>query len=88
MKIKELQLKEFTEDLNTINSEIERIKAKLTVELNKNNDDETIKFFNLKLLQYFESKEKVKEFIKKLDNEIEKEKLEGELLNDQLVNAQ
>ena len=70
MQIKELQLKEFNEDLNTINSEIERIKAKLTVELNKNNDDETIKFFNLKLLQYFESKDKVKEFIKKLDEEL------------------
>lgn len=70
MNIKELQIKEFKEDLDTINSEIERIKAKLTVELNKNNDDETIKFFNLKLLQYFESKDKVKEFIKKLDEEL------------------
>lgn len=70
MNIKELQIKEFNEDLETINSEIERIKAKLTIELNKNNDDETIKFFNLKLLQYFESKVKVKEFIKKLEEEI------------------
>lgn len=70
MDIKELQIKEFNEDLETINNEIERIKAKLTIELKKNNDDETIKFFNLKLLQYFESKEKVKEFIKKLEEEI------------------
>ena len=74
MKIKELQIKEFSEDLNTINSEIERIKTKLTIELNKNNDEETIKFFNLKLLQYFESKEKVKEFIKKLEEEISNDK--------------
>ena len=76
MNIKELQMKEFGEDLNTINNEIERIKAKLIIELNKNNDDETIKFFNLKLLQYFESKEKVKEFIKKIENELLKEKKE------------
>ena len=74
MNIKELQMKEFGEDLNTINSEIERIKAKLIIELNKNNDDETIKFFNLKLLQYFESKEKVKEFIKKIEEEISNDK--------------
>ncbi len=83
-KIKELQIKEFNEDLNTINSEIERIKAKLTIELNKNEDDETIKFFNLKLLQYFESKDKVKDFIKKIETEIlkeEKEKMELEKTN-------
>lgn len=88
MNIKELQKKEFEEDLNTISMEIERIKGILTQLLKDNDNDEAIRFYNLKICEYYNSKEKVTEFIKKLDDELlkeDKEKMIGEIINDKLA---
>ena len=86
MKIEEIHLKEFNEDLNTINMELERIKSNLTQLLKDNDNEEAIFFYASKVVQYVNSKEKIKEYIKKLEDEIKKEK-EGDTPNDKLANA-
>ncbi len=89
MNIKELQKKEFQEDLNTIAMELERIKGILTQLLKDNNNDEAIRFYNLKMCEYYNSKEKVKNFIEKLHDEIleeDKIKLGGGIINDKFAN--